>query len=163
MRIVNNRIIKSFFPCEYRMDSRKPPLEKTRICMYHMQGRCKYGKYCTFAHDKREMREAPVTLLKTKMCPSFYSRMCSNDSCNFAHSLNELRSRTPSETDSSSRSPMLSPATSHQSSSSDTIYFQALATLIEGLGSVEFDTPHSPLNFLLLLNYLTKHGNFFYL
>jgi len=84
------------------------------------------------------MREAPISVRRTKMCPTFYTGLCNDVSCNFAHSFEELRIRSPSETDSHPySSPLLSPATPEEPK--DEAYIRALADLIESIGSMDFN------------------------
>jgi hypothetical protein len=69
-------------------------LEKTRMCLYFLQGRCKYTD-CSFAHSHDELKQAPSNLRKTKMCELFLAGCCPNDvDCNFAHSMDELKVRS---------------------------------------------------------------------
>jgi hypothetical protein len=88
-------------PADYYFqdDVAQPPqvptaLEKTRMCLYFLQGRCKYTD-CSFAHSHDELKQAPVNLRKTKMCELFLAGCCPNDlDCNFAHSMDELKLRS---------------------------------------------------------------------
>ena len=69
-------------------------LEKTRMCLYYLQGRCKYTD-CSFAHSHDELKQAPSNLRKTKMCELFLAGCCPNEvDCNFAHSMDELKVRS---------------------------------------------------------------------
>jgi hypothetical protein len=69
-------------------------LEKTRMCLYFLQGRCKYTD-CSFAHSHDELKQAPSNLRKTKMCELFLAGCCPNEfDCNFAHSMDELKVRS---------------------------------------------------------------------
>lgn len=67
-----------------------PALEKTRMCVYYLQGRCKYDD-CSFAHSSHELKQAPTNLRKTKLCDLFMMGHCYDASCNFAHSTDELK------------------------------------------------------------------------
>jgi hypothetical protein len=69
-----------------------PALEKTRMCVYYLQGRCKYED-CSFAHSTQELKQAPSNLRKTKMCDLFMMGHCYDAQCNFAHSVDELKVR----------------------------------------------------------------------
>ena len=65
-------------------------LEKTRMCVYFLQGRCKYDD-CSFAHSVHELKQAPSNLRKTKICDLFMMGHCTDAHCNFAHSTEELK------------------------------------------------------------------------
>lgn len=65
-------------------------LEKTRMCVYYLQGRCKYDD-CSFAHSVHELKQAPSNLRKTKICDLFMMGHCTDAHCNFAHSTEELK------------------------------------------------------------------------
>lgn len=69
----------------------RPPLEKTRLCQYHLLQRCRYGASCSFAHSPLELRVAPASVRKTKLCPLFASGLCFDSFCNYAHGLEEMR------------------------------------------------------------------------
>jgi hypothetical protein len=66
-------------------------LRKTKFCMYHLQGACRFGTDCAFAHSLSEMHQTP-DLRKTQLCKNFVEGRCVDKSCNFAHSEYELRS-----------------------------------------------------------------------
>lgn len=65
-------------------------LQKTRLCVYHLQGKCGYGSECAFAHNSSEVRSAP-DLKKTQLCVKFAEGKCTKENCNFAHGEAELR------------------------------------------------------------------------
>ncbi len=65
-------------------------LEKTRMCVYFLQGRCKYDD-CSFAHSVHELKQAPSNLRKTKICDLYMMGHCYDTHCNFAHSTEELK------------------------------------------------------------------------
>jgi hypothetical protein len=65
-------------------------LRKTKFCMYHLQGACRFGSECAFAHSLNEMHNTP-DLRKTQLCKAYLEGRCNGD-CNFAHTENELRS-----------------------------------------------------------------------
>ena len=67
-------------------------LEKTRMCVYYLQGRCKYDD-CSFAHSVHELKQAPSNLRKTKLCDLFMMGHCFDAHCNFAHSTDELKAK----------------------------------------------------------------------
>ncbi len=66
-------------------------LEKTRMCVYFLQGKCRYDTNCTYAHSAEELKQAPSNLRKTKFCDLFMLGHCSDPECNFAHSTEELK------------------------------------------------------------------------
>lgn len=80
-------------------------LEKTRMCVYYLQGRCKYDD-CSFAHSATELKQAPSNLRKTKMCDLFLSGLCLDSHCNFAHSMDEIKFR-PKRAPSATLSPTM--------------------------------------------------------
>lgn len=63
---------------------------KTRLCNQYLQGRCRRGAECNFAHSEQELSAAP-DLSKTKLCFNFFRGQCFKESCAFAHSYEELR------------------------------------------------------------------------
>jgi len=65
-------------------------LRKTKLCVYSIQGTCRLGSACLFAHSAAEVQEAP-NLHKTQLCPAFAAGDCSNENCSFAHGEEELR------------------------------------------------------------------------
>eukprot|EP00811_Abedinium_folium_P034073 NODE_6987_length_1619_cov_4.065013.p1 GENE.NODE_6987_length_1619_cov_4.065013~~NODE_6987_length_1619_cov_4.065013.p1 ORF type:complete len:260 (+),score=61.49 NODE_6987_length_1619_cov_4.065013:114-893(+) len=59
---------------------------KTRMCIFHEQGRCAHGETCTYAHDAGELKPFPV-LAGTKMCRTVKEGgLCMSANCKFAHS-----------------------------------------------------------------------------
>lgn len=69
--------------------SQNKDLQKTKLCVYFVQGNCGLGSDCKFAHGLSEVRKAP-NLSKTKMCAKFMSGQCFRSDCSFAHSESEL-------------------------------------------------------------------------
>jgi len=65
-------------------------LHKTKLCVYSLQGTCRLGSKCSFAHSSTEVQEAP-NLHKTQPCVAFAAGSCSNENCSFAHGEEELR------------------------------------------------------------------------
>jgi len=65
-------------------------MQKTKLCDFHKEGRCKYGASCVFAHSSEELKDMP-DLRKTRICTAFTQGNCSNLDCNFAHGTEELR------------------------------------------------------------------------
>ena len=68
-------------------------LQKTKLCLFHQQGRCIYGDECSYSHSLIEMRKAPEELRRTKMCEMFLAGRCFDLDCNWAHSEDQIRSR----------------------------------------------------------------------
>jgi hypothetical protein len=66
-------------------------LRKTKFCMYHLQGACRFGSECAFAHSLSDMHSTP-DLRKTQLCQAWVNGGCTDKNCNFAHSEYELRS-----------------------------------------------------------------------
>jgi hypothetical protein len=65
-------------------------LQKTRLCVYNLQGKCGFGSACSFAHSSTEIRGVP-DLRKTQLCPKFAEGKCSDENCSYAHGEEELR------------------------------------------------------------------------
>jgi hypothetical protein len=65
-------------------------LQKTRLCVYNLQGKCGLGSACAFAHSSSEVRSAP-DLKKTQLCAKFAEGKCTDENCSFAHGEEELR------------------------------------------------------------------------
>lgn len=65
-------------------------LHKTKLCVYSVQGSCRLGSKCSFAHSSNEVQETP-NLHKTQICDAFLQGQCSNENCSFAHGEDELR------------------------------------------------------------------------
>merc|ERR1719221_2279657 len=65
-------------------------MQKTKLCDFHKEGRCKYGTGCAFAHSSEELKDMP-DLRKTRICRAFTQGNCSNFDCKFAHGAEELR------------------------------------------------------------------------
>mmetsp|Transcript_29986 Transcript_29986/g.95733 ORF Transcript_29986/g.95733 Transcript_29986/m.95733 type:complete len:419 (-) Transcript_29986:387-1643(-) len=64
---------------------------KTKLCKFHMSGRCRKRGGCDFAHSPEEMQPLP-DLFCTKLCPMLLSGgECHESACSFAHSEAELR------------------------------------------------------------------------
>lgn len=66
-------------------------LYKTKMCRYYLNGECRFGDDCVFAHGTEELRSGTThPLRKTKKCSAFHSRetkgICYHgSSCNFIH------------------------------------------------------------------------------
>jgi hypothetical protein len=65
-------------------------LQKTRLCVYHLQGKCGYGSNCSFAHEAAEVKNAP-DLSKTQLCSKFAQGRCTDVNCKYAHGKAELK------------------------------------------------------------------------
>lgn len=68
---------------------RNKDLKKTKMCVYHLEGRCGYGSSCQFAHCVSEIQKAP-NLAKTQLCTKFMNGTCTNRKCSYAHGQAEL-------------------------------------------------------------------------
>uniref|UniRef100_A0A0G4GT98 C3H1-type domain-containing protein n=1 Tax=Chromera velia CCMP2878 TaxID=1169474 RepID=A0A0G4GT98_9ALVE len=73
----------------------KPQLIKTQLCPWNLQGRCRRGPTCNYAHSIEEMKTRP-DLRYTSWCRDFIRNgTCPRGQhCNFAHSGEQLRSTT---------------------------------------------------------------------
>eukprot|EP00928_Gymnodinium_smaydae_P015219 TRINITY_DN15589_c0_g1_i1.p1 TRINITY_DN15589_c0_g1~~TRINITY_DN15589_c0_g1_i1.p1 ORF type:complete len:463 (+),score=56.99 TRINITY_DN15589_c0_g1_i1:31-1419(+) len=69
---------------------------KTKMCNFHLAGRCSKGRECTFAHSPHELRPQ-VNLFKTRPCAAFVRKGACNEgkNCRFAHGVTELRMPRP--------------------------------------------------------------------
>jgi hypothetical protein len=65
-------------------------LHKTKLCVYLIQGTCRLGSKCSFAHTLADVQEAP-NLHKTQLCEDYANGDCTNENCTFAHGEEELR------------------------------------------------------------------------
>jgi hypothetical protein len=88
----HSRLVHSCMSPLYPPSHSRPPLEKTRLCQYHLINRCRYGSNCSFAHSSNELRVAPASVRKTKLCPLYPSGLCFDTFCNYAHGLEDMRS-----------------------------------------------------------------------
>mmetsp|Transcript_154000 Transcript_154000/g.279805 ORF Transcript_154000/g.279805 Transcript_154000/m.279805 type:complete len:370 (-) Transcript_154000:71-1180(-) len=78
-------------------DSTSAIFIKTKMCAFHLRGKCTRGEACKFAHGNTDMTPLP-DLYRTSLCSSILlSGMCANGaSCKYAHTRDELRRiRTP--------------------------------------------------------------------
>lgn len=66
--------------------------EKTKLCHKFMNGSCRAGVKCPFAHGHDELKNTP-DLTKTNLCPTFTATgSCpKGDRCTYAHGAHELR------------------------------------------------------------------------
>jgi len=65
-------------------------LQKTKLCVYYLEGRCGYGSNCTYAHSLLEVKSVP-DLTKTQLCTKFKEGKCNDPNCTYAHGESELR------------------------------------------------------------------------
>jgi hypothetical protein len=65
-------------------------LQKTKLCVYNLEGKCGLGSNCSFAHSATEIKNAP-DLRKTQLCAKFAEGKCTNKHCNYAHGEAELK------------------------------------------------------------------------
>merc|ERR1719387_761572 len=72
-----------------KTQERNKDLQKTKLCVYHVQGKCGLGSSCKFAHSASEIRNAP-NLHKTGLCANFMKGNCNKENCTFAHGEAEL-------------------------------------------------------------------------
>eukprot|EP00928_Gymnodinium_smaydae_P058855 TRINITY_DN4205_c1_g1_i6.p1 TRINITY_DN4205_c1_g1~~TRINITY_DN4205_c1_g1_i6.p1 ORF type:complete len:404 (-),score=73.27 TRINITY_DN4205_c1_g1_i6:85-1236(-) len=65
---------------------------KTRMCSFHLAGRCNKGSTCTFAHHESELRPK-LNLFKSRPCAAYVRKGHCNegDACRFAHGASDLR------------------------------------------------------------------------
>jgi len=72
-------------------------LKKTTLCNFQLQGWCKRGRRCCFAHSEAELQDRP-DYRKTRLCDFFARGGCkSGNRCRFAHGVRDLRIIDPSE------------------------------------------------------------------
>merc|ERR1719335_974550 len=73
-------------------DAFRAQFEKTRMCHFYLQNKCRFGESCRFAHTPNEIKPPPV-LDKTSVCVAWSQGNCplSSDECKFAHGRSELR------------------------------------------------------------------------
>ena len=65
-----------------------PPavFHKTRMCRFHLVGKCVRGSQCLFAHSRAALRASP-DFTCTRMCTQFIEAgECDDPSCRYAHS-----------------------------------------------------------------------------
>jgi hypothetical protein len=75
---------------KYEKKQTNKDLQKTRLCVYNLQGTCGYGWNCTFAHTSGEIRGVP-DLKKTQLCTKFMEGSCRDENCTYAHGQEDLR------------------------------------------------------------------------
>jgi len=71
------------------LKAKNKDLQKTKLCVYFLQGSCGAGANCRFAHNASEIRSTP-NLTKTQLCVKFMNGNCFNASCTYAHGEAEL-------------------------------------------------------------------------
>lgn len=82
------------FKASTEMVSGKPEVRfaKTKMCKFHLQGKCAKGASCSFAHGCDEMEDSP-DLYRTQLCMALYKTGTCKDSenCKYAHTREQLR------------------------------------------------------------------------
>jgi len=72
--------------------SRRCQFTKTKLCKFHVLGKCTKGTQCPFAHDGLDLRNLP-DLRCTKLCKTLVQTgRCTSRNCLYAHTKDELRS-----------------------------------------------------------------------
>jgi len=71
------------------LKAKNKDLQKTKLCVYFLQGSCGAGENCRFAHNASEIRSTP-NLTKTQLCAKFMNGKCFNANCTYAHGEAEL-------------------------------------------------------------------------
>eukprot|EP00929_Paragymnodinium_shiwhaense_P087596 TRINITY_DN47735_c0_g1_i1.p1 TRINITY_DN47735_c0_g1~~TRINITY_DN47735_c0_g1_i1.p1 ORF type:complete len:289 (+),score=39.27 TRINITY_DN47735_c0_g1_i1:181-1047(+) len=68
---------------------------RTRMCKYYLEGICKQGDNCSFAHSSDELRDQP-NMQQTRLCKYWMvtGTCASGASCSYAHGANNLRPST---------------------------------------------------------------------
>eukprot|EP00931_Biecheleriopsis_adriatica_P094162 TRINITY_DN67846_c0_g1_i1.p1 TRINITY_DN67846_c0_g1~~TRINITY_DN67846_c0_g1_i1.p1 ORF type:complete len:193 (-),score=35.23 TRINITY_DN67846_c0_g1_i1:353-931(-) len=64
----------------------------TRLCKFHLEGRCSRGTACTFAHTEDDLRKQP-DYSKTRLCSLFQrtGHCWQGSACKFAHGSAEMQ------------------------------------------------------------------------
>lgn len=73
-----------------KKEGKNKDLQKTRMCIYFLEGKCGFGSSCTFAHSSNEVKSVP-DLTKTQLCTKFAEGKCTDKNCTYAHGEAELR------------------------------------------------------------------------
>jgi len=91
--IVGPNMEQQKIPCEPLAKSKHvEPLFKTKMCAFHIEGRCSRGVQCMFAHDAAELQPLP-DLSFTKICPRLLQhKVCEVRGCKYAHDASQLKS-----------------------------------------------------------------------
>lgn len=78
---------------------------KTKMCKFHLQGKCAKGAGCSFAHGPTEMESSP-DLYRTQLCMALFKTGKCKDSenCKYAHDRAQLRA-LPASTDKETYGP----------------------------------------------------------
>jgi len=73
-------------------------LHKTKLCSFHLAGKCRKRGSCNFAHSVEEVQALP-DFSRTKLCPVVLAGgACQDALCRFAHNQEELRNNARAET-----------------------------------------------------------------
>lgn len=69
-----------------------PKLRKTKLCSFFVEGKCRRGSACGYAHGTCELEVTP-DLTKTSICFAWKQGLCPNSAskCPFAHGHRDLR------------------------------------------------------------------------
>jgi len=65
---------------------------KTKMCKFHLQGKCAKGTNCSFAHGQPEMESSP-DLYRTQLCMALFKtgKCKESETCKYAHTREQLR------------------------------------------------------------------------
>lgn len=90
--LANEPVAASVLAAPLKLSGAQEKLYKTKMCAFHLTGKCREGQYCTFAHNQEELRPAP-DFSYTRLCPQLLrDGACRNPAtCRFAHQQSERR------------------------------------------------------------------------
>jgi hypothetical protein len=64
----------------YILPAVQKKIRKTKICIYHLNGKCIRASNCQFAHSEEELK-SPPNLYKTRLCLEYsLNNTCAKDS-----------------------------------------------------------------------------------
>ena len=75
---------------KFETNTTNTPFSKTKLCSFHLRGKCTHGAHCLYAHDVSELK-SPPDLTKTRLCPMLRKGMCMKKQCTYAHTREDLR------------------------------------------------------------------------